>query len=191
MNDSTPASPTTSSPPAIPVVVSRDLFTAGAGNVPKAFLQSLFVAECLRPSARLWLVSAWVSDIEVIDNRARQFGAIDPTWPAERVRLSSVLNTFLSQGSEVVVVTNTSPDNREFIARMAEFVDMHGSRLQLKRDGNLHEKGLLSDHFMLDGSMNFTYRGVHINGEHLVYRTDPAAIAERRLVLEARWIGRR
>lgn len=190
MDDSNPVFAFQSLPETNRAAVSRDLYTGGAVTVPEAFLQSLLVAECLRPSKRLWLVSAWVSDIEVIDNRARQFGAIDPSWPAERVKMSSVLNSVLSQGSEVVVVTNTHDHNRDFVARMRALTDMHGSRLQLKQERYLHEKGILSDHFMLDGSMNFTFHGVKINEEHLVYRTDPAAIAERRLVLEARWIGR-
>lgn len=182
MGDTPPTFPVSLQPPA-----ARDLYTAGAMTVPAAFLQSLFVAECLLPSARFWLVSAWVSDIEVIDNSARQFGAIDPTWPAERVKLSAVLNTVLSQGSEVVVVTNTSADNRDFVARMGALRVSHGSRLRVIQQRHLHEKGLLGDRFMLDGSMNFTFHGVYINEEHLVYRTDPAAIAERRLVLESRW----
>jgi hypothetical protein len=173
---------TSASPPA-----TRDLYTAGSVTVPAAFLQSLFIAECLLPSRRFWLISAWVSDIAVVDNTARQFAAIDPTWPAASISLSAVLNTILAQGSEVVVVTNTSADNRDFIAKLEARGSPHGSRLRLIQQANLHEKGLLGERFMLDGSMNFTFHGVYINEEHLVYRTDPAAIAERRLVLEARW----
>ena len=31
-------------------------------------LQAIFAAEILRPSARMWIVSPWISDIPVLDN---------------------------------------------------------------------------------------------------------------------------
>ena len=63
----------------------------------------------------------------------------------------------------------------------------HGQRLRLIRAPALHEKGILTDRFTLDGSINLTYHGVHINEEHLIYRTDPQKVSEHQLVLEARW----
>jgi hypothetical protein len=41
--------------------------------------------------------------------------------------------------------------------------------------------------FFLSGSMNLTNNGISINGEHLVLRTDPAAVAEQSIELETRW----
>ena len=38
------------------------------------------MAELLRPSTHLWIVSPWVSDVPLIDNRARQFGTLAPDW---------------------------------------------------------------------------------------------------------------
>ncbi len=37
--------------------------------------------------------------------------------------------------------------------------------------------------------MNLTLNGISINGEHLVLRTDPAAVAEQSIELESRWEG--
>jgi hypothetical protein len=165
----------------------RDLYSPGSPTVPAAFLESLFVSECLHPSERLWITSAWISDIEVVDNSARQFASLDSAWPAAKVRLTAVLSTILGQSADVVVVTNTSSANRPFMERMEALKPVHGSRLHLIRAANLHEKGILGERFMLDGSMNLTYHGVYINEEHLIYRTDPAKVAERRRVLEARW----
>ena len=54
---------------------------------------------------------------------------------------------------------------------------------------SVHEKGILTDKFTLDGSMNFTYRGVNINQEYLGYRCDPSVVHERKLTLEERWRG--
>jgi hypothetical protein len=49
---------------------------------------------------------------------------------------------------------------------------------------------LVGDDYELSGSMNFTRAGISINTEHLIFRTDPAFIAERRLELQARWKAR-
>src|SRR5690242_11175642 len=84
----------------------RDLHTAGSLLVPADFLQSLFVTELLAPSRRLWIASAWVSDVLLIDNTSRQFATLVPDWPADRVRLSSVIRALVERGSEIVVVTN-------------------------------------------------------------------------------------
>src|SRR3954469_12000861 len=96
----------------------RDLQTAGSLLVPADFLQSLFIAELLSPSRRLWISSAWVSDLELIDNTARQFATLVPDWPTARVRLSGVLRALVERGSQVVVVTNLAASNEDFLARM-------------------------------------------------------------------------
>ena len=53
--------------------------------------------------------------------------------------------------------------------------------------GRADAAGLLGDGFELAGSMNFTRKGIETNDEHLIYRTDSAQIAERRLVLNNLW----
>jgi phosphatidylserine/phosphatidylglycerophosphate/cardiolipin synthase-like enzyme len=165
----------------------RDIYAAGTKTVPYELLQSLFAAELLRPSRRFWIVSAWLSNVEVLDNTARQFAALDPEWPAARIRLSRALASMLRRGTEVVVVTNANRHNDDFMARMREHEERFGKRLHLIRTEHLHEKGILGDHFTLDGSMNLTYSGIFVNEEHLIYRYDPTKVAERRVQLENRW----
>jgi phosphatidylserine/phosphatidylglycerophosphate/cardiolipin synthase-like enzyme len=155
--------------------------------VPFDFLQSLFIAELVRPSARLWLSSPWISDVEVIDNSARQFSSLNPEWPARRIRLVEVLASLLDRGAAVVIIVNEDPHNDEFLERMALLTEQHPGRVTLIRVANIHEKGILGGYFTLNGSMNLTYNGFYINQEFLIYRTDPAVIAERRLTLEEHW----
>ena len=62
-------------------------------------LQSLFAAEFICPSSHLWLVSAWVSDIPVLDNTGMGFAAISPRWGPRKIRLSEVLVELAAQGS--------------------------------------------------------------------------------------------
>jgi hypothetical protein len=38
--------------------------------------------------------------------------------------------------------------------------------------------------------MNLTFNGISVNGEHLILRTDPAAIAEQAEQLQLQWEGR-
>lgn len=165
----------------------RDIATRGSRLVPQDFLQSLFVAELLHPSRRLWISSPWISDIELIDNTARQFSSLNPDWPATRIRLSSVLEALLERGAAVVLITNQSQHNDYFLARMAPLERIHSQRLQIIQSATLHEKGILGDTFTLNGSMNITFGGVYSNEEYLIYRCDPARVAERRLTLEDRW----
>ena len=165
----------------------RDIHAIGSPYVPADFLQSLFVAEVIRPSSRLWLSSPWMSDIELIDNTARQFSSLCPDWPATRIRLTAILSTLLDRGSEIVLIVNDSPHNDELLTRLAPLAQRHPGRLHTIRHPDIHEKGILGDRYTLNGSMNLTYSGVKINEELLIYRTDPATVAERRLALEERW----
>ncbi|MSR09282.1 MAG: hypothetical protein EXR82_07095 [Gammaproteobacteria bacterium] len=165
----------------------RDIYAARSNLVPTEFLQSLFVAELIRPSSRIWISSPWINDIDLIDNTARQFGALVPSWPASWIRLSDILGALLDRGSEVVIIANYDPHNAEFLSRFGLLREVHPGRVHVIQTADVHEKGILSDNFTLDGSMNFTYRGVNINQEYLGYRCDPQTVHERRLVLEERW----
>lgn len=167
--------------------VQRDIYAERSNLVPGEFLQSLFVAELIRPSSRIWISSPWINDIDLIDNTARQFGALVPSWPASWIRLSDVLGALLDRGAEVVIIANYDTHNVEFLSRIELLREVHLGRVHVIQTVNVHEKGILSDNFTLDGSMNFTYRGVNINQEYLGYRCDSRTVHERRIVLEERW----
>ena len=62
--------------------------------------------------------------------------------------------------------------------------------LQWVIEKSFHAKGLLGSDYFLSGSMNLTLNGISVNGEHLVFRTDPAAVAEQSIQLESQWGGR-
>ena len=168
----------------------RDIYAERSNLVPVEFLQSLFVAELILPSSRIWISSPWINDIDLIDNTARQFGSLVPSWPASWIRMSDVLSALLDRGSEIVIIANYDPHNEEFLSRIRLLKESHPGRVHVIQTADVHEKGILSDNFTLDGSMNFTYRGVNINQEYLGYRCDPEIVHERRLVLEERWGNR-
>lgn len=162
---------------------------ASARQVPD-LLQAIFVAELLAPSRCLWLVSPWVSDIPVIDNRANGFLTVEPQWVRAQVRLSQVLVKLLEMGTTVHLATRPDSHNDTFRDRMRRQAEPEGLPLVIHPPvEDLHEKGILGDGFYLSGSMNFTHNGVSINEEAVHFSTDPAFVAHNRILLAARWGG--
>jgi phosphatidylserine/phosphatidylglycerophosphate/cardiolipin synthase-like enzyme len=166
---------------------SRDIHAVGSSRAVLDLLRSLFALELLRPSKRLWIVSPWVSDIFVLDNSGRQYSTVCPEWPAGQIRLSAFLGTLISRGTQVIVVVNETSHNEDVVGRLQLASADMTDRLILIRRQDLHEKGILGDRFTLNGSMNLTYKGVHVNDEYLWYRCDPPSVEQRRLELENRW----
>jgi phosphatidylserine/phosphatidylglycerophosphate/cardiolipin synthase-like enzyme len=56
--------------------------------------------------------------VEIIDNSARQFAALEPDWPATPIRLSQVLSALLSRGVQVRLIIREDGHNDYFIARL-------------------------------------------------------------------------
>jgi hypothetical protein len=153
-------------------------------------LQSLFTVEFISPSRVLWLVSAWVSDIPVLDNSAGGFVGIDPAWDTRQMRLSEVLVALAARGTHIVVAANTDQHNRTFIERLHSASQQVGvdDLVQVGQHRDLHAKGLLGDDYHLHGSMNFTHNGLRILTEELVLDLDPDHVQRTRLdYLE--WFG--
>ena len=150
-------------------------------------LQTIFAAEILRPSTRLWIVSPWISDIPVLDNRANTFSSLAPEWARSRIHLSVVLEWLLGRGTIVHVATRGNEDhNRDFINRI-ENVSKGRSGMHLHLSADLHDKGILGDGYHLAGSMNLTHSGISINDEVLQFTTDSANVASHQVAFRARW----
>lgn len=168
---------------------SRDLHGPAQARGVRDLFQTIFAAELLSPSRKLWLTFAWISDVEILDNSARRFAAIESDWPAAPIRLSQVLGALLSRGSQVRLVIREHGYNEYFIARLRSLKDEFEDQLKWRVEKDFHAKGLLGDDYFLSGSMNLTLSGISVNGEHLVFRTDPATIAEQAEQLELQWEG--
>ena len=166
---------------------SRDLHGPAQSRAVRDLFQSLFVAELIHPSPKLWLFFAWISDVEIIDNSAREFAALEPDWPAAPIRLSQVLRALLARGVELRLVIRADGHNDYFIVRLQTLRARYGDQIKWTVEKSFHAKGLLGADYFLSGSMNLTLNGISINGEHLVLRTDPAAVAEQSIELESRW----
>lgn len=165
----------------------RDLSAPGQKLAIRDLLQGIFIAELIKPSTLLWIASGWVSDIDILDNTARQVSSLYPDWPARNIKLSSVLAAIAEKGGQIALVLRDEEHNYAFIGKFEEIRSIHHGTLHLIVEPDFHEKGIVGDDYLLSGSMNFTHRGIQVNDEHLVYRCDPASVQERRLVMEEKW----
>ena len=143
----------------------------------RSLLQALFVAELLKPTQELWLISPWISDIAVIDNGDGGFGDLHSEWGARDIRLSENSAQLMSAGTHVYVEVRPDEHKTRFLQRL-QSAGAASTALHVRIPEVLHEKGLLSDSFLLSGSMNFTYSGVRLLDELVRYDTGPSVIAE-------------
>src|SRR5262245_49060058 len=73
-------------------------------------LGALFSAELISPSICLWLVSPWISDVDIIDNTAGTYPALS-RYGRRPVRLAEILVTLAGEGTRVVVATTSDNHN--------------------------------------------------------------------------------
>lgn len=151
-------------------------------------LQVIAGAELIAPSRCLWIVSPWISDIPILENRSNAFTSFAGDWARSNVTLSALLLFLLRQGSTVRIAARPAEHNRNFFNRMREGAGSAAARLSIVATETLHEKGILGDDYYLSGSMNVTMNGITFNDEALHFFTDPAVVALHRHLF-AKWWG--
>jgi phosphatidylserine/phosphatidylglycerophosphate/cardiolipin synthase-like enzyme len=162
--------------------MSRTIHTRAGGptHVLEDLLQTLLVTELLSPSQRFWLVSPWISDIPVLDNSTGSLAAVAPSAPSRHLRLSEVLSRLAESGSEVTVITRRGePHNAHFLNSLSTLTN----QVAMHEHPELHAKVLVSDRFVLSGSMNFTNYGLGRNLERVTLDIDAETIKRETLVL--------
>ena len=148
----------------------------------RELLEAIFVAELLLPSDSIWLVSPWITDIDILDNRCGQFSSLVPTWGLRHIRLSEVFAQLMFQ-SHVNIVSRPDPHNDTFLRKMNDLNrTLNGSgNLEIVIRESLHLKGLLGQDYYLSGSMNLTHNGVELNEEGVSLNRSIEEIAEVRI----------
>lgn len=166
---------------------ARDLFGPGQTVAIRDLLQSIFATELVSPGRRLWLNFGWISDVEILDNRGRQFAALCPDWASTWIRFHAFLEAYLERGGNVVLVIRDVEHNLKFVEKIERLRTYFPENLKVHADPDVHEKGILGDDFLLSGSMNLTYNGIAVKSEHVTLRTDPASVEEWRMTFEEKW----
>lgn len=167
------------------ILKTRRIFKSASTNQSeiKDLLQSIFVGELLSPSKCLWLISPWITDIEIIDNQSGSFTTIDPTWGRRSIHLTDVISKILSLGTHIVISTRSDSHNETFISTLTENATDIGvlSQLTINVKDVLHVKGILGDYSFLSGSMNITYGGIVLNEEQITFEIDKSAIGNAKM----------
>ena len=150
----------------------------GSRDEVRDLLESLIATELLFPSRDIWLVSPWITDLPLLDNRAGAYAGIEPAWPKSYLKLSELLAYSLKSSPETQLKVVTRPDehNKPFCNRLRELARLDGTADRLKIDSSrtvLHTKGFAGDSFSLKGSMNFTYNGIQVLEETVELEIDP------------------
>ena len=164
----------------------RDLIGPAQSQSIVELIQSLLTLELIQPSKRLWLGSAWISDIPILNNETFQFSSFEPSWSGDMILLSSVLLAIAKRGTKITIITRNSEENRNFIEKIKNST-LYSQNIEIIIREEFHEKGLLSDDYELFGTMNFTYNGITTNDEHIVYRTNRTKIAERQMTMSNKY----
>jgi hypothetical protein len=132
-------------------------------------LSSLFATELLSPSAELYLISSWLSNVTLIDNRFGQFRAICPEMNKDILQLADILLLLADRGAQVRIMTR--PDHGPTMTFLSGLA--HQKNIECRLSTKPYEEGILTSQFYLHGSINFTYSGVSINSEYVEVSKDP------------------
>jgi hypothetical protein len=178
----------------------RNIYKRGESETLKTAIEHILAIELIQPSDSIWLVSPWISDLVVLDNRQYGYHQLVPEWPRGQIRLSNMFSTLLHRhGTQITVVTREpQPAYREsegdrVTRRFLEALQRRAPKNESLRvthkpvDKLDHGKGLLTDRIFLHGSMNLTFSGVNINGEHVRITRDPDEISTAFVNFRAMW----
>ncbi|APB72492.1 hypothetical protein PPYC1_19870 [Paenibacillus polymyxa] len=165
--------------------MTRYIYTNAASREIPDLLQSILVAELIRPSRWLFLASPWISDIPVINNRANEFMLLNPEWARKNITFTDVIVELMERGTEFFLETRPVKSNQHFIDNIKRKTTKPWNNLH--QNAVLHRKGLLGDGYFLSGSMNFTNNGITTLEEFVQYTVDPSEVSENRIVWGRSW----
>jgi hypothetical protein len=128
-------------------------------------LQTVFALDLLAPPDEFYLLSPWIGNWPVLSNR---FGEFRPFLPAvgDALGFGDFLNLLAERGTQVRIVTK--PD----VQGNVDFLSALSSKIGIREDQRLHEKGISTNRYYLRGSMNLTFSGVKLNEESVELSTE-------------------
>jgi hypothetical protein len=180
--------------PPVPRARVRRVMTAGGGPTTEVqqLLHMFFASELVQASTPLWIVSAWLSDVTVLDNRGGEMLSVAPGLPTRRLGIVEVIHELVVRGGDVRVVVREDPHNRTVVARLRDLGERTtAGRLTIDSRTELHDKLMVSDRLLLEGSMNLTHRGATRNEEGVRVVGEPDDVATQRGELVRRCGGQR
>ena len=147
----------------------RDIHSRDGGKKVRDLLTSFFGVLLLNIATKrpMYLISPWLSDFKLMDNAFGQFKDLfryQPNFAENPYILFSEALIEVSYRLPVRIITWPDKKSRAF----AGFLDKTKNvQLKFEKTQKDHQKGLLSDLFYFEGSMNFTHSGLYLNREKI------------------------
>lgn len=142
-------------------------------------LTSIFAGLIVAPE-EIWLVTAWLTDFDVLDNRSGNWNFLNPEWGPKIVTFMDLLEYSAERGCKLKVVVKKDKINEKSVFRLKTNLKAI-SEFQVLETDNLHKKGFLTQTCFLKGSMNFTYSGANLNDELISLTSDQNEISNMRI----------
>ena len=145
----------------------------------KEVLGSTFAGLILSPQ-EIWLVTAWFTDFEILDNRSGNWSYLNASWGNRMVTFIELLETAVLNGCKLNLVVNETKTNDSALSLLKnKLVNEDGFRFEIS--DKVHIKGLVTESFFFDGSMNFTFSGANRNDELVTISGDTHQISTTRI----------
>lgn len=152
----------------------------------ETMLSAALLSELVFPGDSLWVVSGWITDVEVLDNTQGSFDWVLGDSPPATCRLSQILALIAAAGARIHVVTRPTAHNEIFLRRLSAAVS-DSRDLRVVLDPAVHEKTICGREWLFTGSMNFTLTGLGSNEESVTYRVSSREAAQAQLDFAERW----
>jgi hypothetical protein len=176
-------------------MASRDVWKHGSARHLHDLLASALLSLLLPGSEDrpVYFASPWMSDFTLFENGSREVAAVFPEL-ADRadIRFVEYLGALCAR-QEVRIITSRNRTSDAFVEHLRVLAPAaSGGSLRVRLSPEeTHEKGILAPGFYIDGSMNITHRGVHVNGEKITYHAANDAIGASRVASAYLEFGRR
>jgi len=145
----------------------------------KEVLGSTFAGLIISPE-EIWLITAWFTNFEVLDNRSGNWSYLNPNWGNRMVTFVELLETAVLNGCKLNLVVNETKTNDTALNLLKnKLVNEDNFRFEISKKE--HIKGLITESCFIDGSMNLTFSGANVNSEMLTLSGDIHEISEARI----------
>ena len=135
----------------------RDLLASFFGTI-------LLGAATVRP---MYLISPWLSDFKLLVNTFGQFKDLFRYHANFTENPHILFSEVLMEASDRLPIRIITWPDEKSRAFACNFVEAKNVQVKFEKAQKDHQKGLLSDLFYFEGSMNFTYSGVYLNKEKI------------------------
>ncbi len=111
---------------------------------------------------------------------------MEPLWGNREIGFLEILASAVNSGCSLRLVTHNDGKSLSFVNQLQNRL-LSSADYQYLSSDTLHTKGLLTAHFFLRGSMNYTYHGANLNDEVLELTNNGTMISEALLEFANRY----